>query len=187
MNYTLIISQTSTDASIFWGMLEAIGTISASILALYFGYRSISEYRRNRPKLEIEHNLPELIIVHENFHQFMLRIKNSGATTALNVNIKVNEVIQDVENILKPPDRILVFYNKNIQNGDFIDFNLFFMPKTGGVEIFYHSPGNTGRKRYERKDTFVKILITGDNFSSLSYSYKLISVLDDSKISLIKI
>lgn len=165
-------------------MLGAIGTLSATVLALIFGYRSYTEQQQNRPKLKIEYNETELMVINDAFHQFLLRIKNNGSTTALNTNIKIVEVVQDKNNLIKPFENNTLLCNERIQCGDYINFNTLFLPKNGGVEIFYKYGTQEGRRGYERKDISIKLLITGDNFPAFTKLYKLSNISNLSKISL---
>ena len=70
-----------TDPAVFWGMLEAFGTIGASALALFFGYRSITQQKRNKPDLRVSLDLL-------NDYIQVLVVENIGPVTAHAVNLR---------------------------------------------------------------------------------------------------
>lgn len=145
-----------------WAMWEAIGTISASIIALSFGLYTIIKESRKKPKIILEHDPATHILKKNEVDMYYLKIKNIGPTTAEDVNVRLLEARQDDTILSDPKDRYHIFSQGRIQNQDFMMINFIQNHKN---QDFFMTPAGQDKK-FPRKKTTFTFLITADNFPS---------------------
>ncbi len=146
-----------------WAMWEAIGTIGATIAALFLGLYPLIKEFRGKPRIVIERTDSDIFDnPRNNVAVYYLRITNKGNTTALQVKIRALEVKQGDTHFISPHDRYHVFSSDSIQNGDYISTNFINNHKD---EEWFMTPAGRDRK-FLRKKTQFTLLISGDNFHS---------------------
>lgn len=165
-----MISNVSADPGCFWSMLEAFGTISASIIALYFGLKPIREETKNKPNLNLEYLYDNTSELH------IWNLSNIGKNTALNVNLKITS-IKDNKNIeyVSPDESEHHILNcNNIQNGDTKPIHIFTSTGEGLEFTFLHKKSETFHPGDETHSGIkhAVFLITADNVTASTHQYE---------------
>ncbi len=144
---------------IFWSALEAIGTIGATVVALFFSYRVISEERRNRSDV--------ILALFKEGDAWYGEFSNKGLNTAWNVHlrflsIKINNE-EKFERVQKTHHQPL----GNIQHGAYQIINLFNIQRVQPPHI-----ATLGAKPHLPldKEIIYQVLITGDNFPAKPFT-----------------
>ncbi|GAG61787.1 unnamed protein product [marine sediment metagenome] len=159
-------------------MLESVGTIVAIFVALFLGYYSFSEEKRNRPKIKIEYN-EELRVEDKDWCQLGINIVNNGKLTAKNINIRIEKIIQNGDNLIPEGWRYVHFRSiPALQNGEYQFIAILNATKDQDFVTFSKS------KIKSKRDTFtIHFIITGDNISAFKKAYKFINSTDHNKIT----
>ena len=173
------ISDTLTNPTNFWGMLEAIGTIGATCVALYFGLYSLNKEKRNRPQIQLTHN-EKVRFVNEQYTGLQLLIENIGKKTAKNIKIRCNEIIQNEKEYTRIVDNNILISYESIQNGErytipFININ----KNLQTIEIT-----RLNRKKIPKRNTTFSIHITGDNILPIDKKFSYIHSDDHQEVRL---
>jgi len=179
------------EPSVFWSMMEAIGTIFAAGVALFFGLREDIRKWYNRPMVKLEYQR-EFMRIENSSCRMPVKISNVGRTTAYNVKIKLMEIIQNDKNLMNPSARMFVFDVESLPSSDFSIQHFLMFSRVEGKEMrvyaFYNrdSPSYSGRY-IPKQDTRFRLIISGDNFASLQVTFDFIDSDDYSKMTLKKI
>lgn len=144
---------------IFWSALEAIGTIGATVVALFFGYRAITEARRNRSDVKLALFLDRDI--------WYGRFSNNGLNTARNVHIRFVSIKTHEEEKLDRVQKTRYEKIGNIQHGAYLTINLYTIQRVQPPHIA--TLGSTPHLPLD-KETIYQVLITGDNFPAKPYT-----------------
>ena len=146
-----------------WTMWEAIGTVGATIVALFFGLFTLIREFRNRPKIVLQHEESDILRnPNNNVDTYYIRVTNRGSTTAKKCTIRVLEASQEDSHFVSPLERYHIFFEDAIQNGDYISTNFIHNHKS---EEWFSTPGGKDKKFPREKTKFI-LLISGDNFPS---------------------
>lgn len=169
------------EPSVYWAMIEAIGTIFAASVALFFGLREDIRRWYNRPKLNVEY-LDEFKSVEENSCRMPLKISNEGRTAAFNVRLKILEVIQNGVNFVSHSSRMFLIDVDSLPSGDFSVQNFLMFSKGAraqdegkAMRVYTFSgretPGYTGQY-IPKQDTTFKLIVSGDNIVSQQMTFE---------------
>ena len=169
------------EPSVYWAMIEAIGTIFAASVALFFGLREDIRRWYNRPKLNVEY-FDEFKSIEENSCRMPLKISNEGRTAAFNVRLKILEVKQNGVNFVDHSSRMFLFDVDSLPSGDFSVQNFLMFSKatraqTEGkaMRVYTFSgretPGYTGQY-ISKQDTIFKLIVSGDNIVSQQLTFE---------------
>ena len=170
MNITDFFNCTISDPAIYWSMWEAIGTLSAVFVALYFGFHTVLEAKRNEPKIKLYHD-DSVRFENDDYTEYHLRIENNGKTTAKNIKIRCIEALQNKENLVRVVDANLLIEFNSLQNGEHKTIPLINVhDEINAIEI-----SRLNRKRIGRKDMILTIKVTGDNILPIIKKYKLVN------------
>jgi len=144
---------------IFWSALEAIGTIGATVVALFFGYRVISEERRNRSDV--------ILALFKEGDVWYGEFSNKGLNTAINVHIRFVSIKTQKEEKLERVQKTRHQSIGNIQHGAYQIINLFTIQLVQPPHI-----ATLGSKPHLPldKEIIYQVLITGDNFPAKLYT-----------------
>ncbi len=184
------------DPSEFWAMLEAVGTILAVCVALFFGLREDIRRLRSRPKISVDYR-DEFKTIEENSCRMPLKISNEGRTAAFNVRLKILEVIQNGVNFVAHSSRMFLFDVDSLPSGDFSVQNFLMFSKatraqTEGKEMRVYTfsgretPGYTGQY-ISKADTMFKLIVSGDNIVSQQLTFEFRDSDDYLEMTLVKI
>ena len=157
-----------------WSKWEAIGTFFTGCVALFIALLPQILRWRDRPKIDLNEGgdyFPD--------YRLGFTITNNGRTTAKNVNVKLEKVIQDGTNKLRKYERFSIC--DTIEMLQYKDWKPIFFIQVVRDSLFMQE------FNIVRKDTIIELLITGDNFKTFPESFKFIDNSEYDKVKLIKI
>jgi hypothetical protein len=160
-----------------WVMWQAIGTVAAASFALIFSLRDVITRWRNRPKVVLE----KQVTSDRTFIQYNLKITNKGNTTARNINVKIESIIQDNKQIRSGSFPYQINNAIQLQSEEYGFLRLLMVSQNpNSMEI--------GREGWyiDRQDSTFNILVTGDNISAIRYSYRYVNAIELSQVKLVK-
>ena len=147
---------------------------------------------RDRPKINLEHlNKEGYFKRFPDKYWLFLTIINNGRTTAKNVNVKIEKIIQDGTNQLAKnvhysvSDTIEMLQYKDWKSIFFIEVKregLIKTPTSIGESDFINIANIN--VPFWRKDTVIELLITGDNYKASTKSFKFVDNSEYDKVRL---
>ena len=145
-----------------WNALAAIGQIISAFVALGLAFIVYFSQWWNRPKVIVSHR----IIKESTFHQVNLHIWNQGNTTALNVNVTVDSILQDDQpiQVTSFPYRISNTFNLQSEEHQLIPLLRI------GDQLTNMELGQEGWY-INRYDSLFNILVTGDNITAIREAF----------------
>lgn len=175
-------------------MVEALGTIFTAIVALFLGLRGDIRRYFDRPMIHVDFDEEELKMIVKDSCNFVLRVTNTGKTTALNVKIRIIKIVQDGINLLKPSEETkFVLDAENIQNNEIRQITFLMFSRIEGKEMRVYTYSRTGDSKgytggyIEKKTTSFHLLITGDNFTSKQITLQYLDAEEYEKMTLKKL
>jgi hypothetical protein len=146
----------------FWNMLAAIGQILSAAAAFGLAFIVYISHWWNRPKVVVSHR----IIKESTFYQVNLHIWNQGNTTALNVNVTVDSILQDNQpiQVASFPYRIGGTFNLQSEEHQLIHL-LRIGDQLSNMEL--------GQEDWfiNRENSLFNILVTGDNITAIRETF----------------
>jgi hypothetical protein len=152
----LIIPILVTD--IPWDALAAIGQIISAAVALILVIIVNGSQWWNRPKVVVSHR----IIKESTFHQVNLHIWNQGNTTAINVNVTVDSILQNDQPIQVASFPYRIGGTFNLQSEEHQQIHLLRIgDQLSNMEL--------GQENWfiNRQNSLFNILVTGDNITAI--------------------
>jgi hypothetical protein len=149
-------------ADSYWTAVGAIAQAFAGAVALFLGSYAIIMRWWNRPKVVVSHR----IIKESTFHQVNLHIWNQGNTTAFNLNVTLDSVLQDDQPIQVASFPYRIGDTVNLQSEEYQLIPLIRI----GDQLTNIELGHEGWY-INRENSLFNILVTGDNIAAIRQAF----------------
>ncbi len=190
--------------------LGAIGTIFATIVALFIAFLPSIRNHWNKPKIIIEYDNDTPFCVSKMIYKeeepmeisyfIRLRIKNTGGTSARGCEAKISKIVdlaRNDEDMFIDTHQLKWSYHTrgpvHLNSGEieYVDFLEVFEDETRNIIIvgepdYYKEPYKTRNSSVPRTDHLIEVKIYGENFKPVSASFKYINHENIHKVQLIR-
>jgi len=165
----------SASTEFFINLVRTVVSIISVIVALFLGLRADFRMWQNRPKIVLEQEASR-----DRTHcQFNLKIINKGKTTARDINVKIESILQDSEPIRSGSFPYPINTAIHLQSEEYSVIRLLLVSQNpNSMEI--------GREGWyiDRKDSIFNVLVTGDNITAIRYSYRYVDAKELNQVTL---
>jgi len=159
-------------------LLRTLVSIISVIVALFLGLRGDLRRWQNRPQVVLEQQDTR----DRTYCQFNIKIINKGKTTARDINVKIESILQDGEPIRSGSFPYPINTAIHLQSEEYSLIRLLLVSQ---------NPNNmeVGREGWyiDRNDSTLNVLITGDNITAIRYSYRYVDSTELNKVQLTKL